>query len=73
MGGAQGLSTASNAVHAKMQEDLQPFWYTTIRLRAPPSVSDNAPPDFVQNNPEMLSAFSTILSERKASKREFFL
>jgi len=53
-----------------MQEDLQPFWCTAIRLRAPLSVCDNAPPDFVQNNPEMLIAFST--SERKDSKREFF-
>jgi len=34
-------------------------------------VCDNAPTDFVLYNPEMLSAFSTILSEREASKREF--
>ena len=32
---------------------------------------DNAPIDFVLYNPELLSAFSTILSEREASKREF--
>jgi len=34
-------------------------------------VCDNAPTDFVLYNPEMLSAFSTILSEREASSREF--
>jgi len=54
-----------------MQEELQLFWCTTIRLRALPSVYDNALTDFVQNNPEMLSAFSMILSEREALSREF--
>ena len=54
-----------------MLEDPLPFRCTTIRLRAPPSVCDNAPTDLVLYNPELLSAFSTILSEREDSRREF--
>ena len=55
----------------KCKKTVLPFWYTTIRLRAPPSVCDNAPTDLVLYNPELLSAFSTILSEREDSRREF--
>ena len=43
------------------------------RLRAPPSVCDNTPPDFVRNNPEMLSAFSTVLSEQKRDRKRFII
>ena len=52
-----------------MLEDTLPFRFTAIRLRAPPSVCNNAPTDFVLYNPE-ISAFSTILREREAQKRE---
>jgi len=45
-----------------MSEEFVLFWFTTIRLRAPPSVCDNTTTDFVLYNPEILSAFSTILS-----------
>jgi len=38
-----------------MLEDPLPFRYTAICLRAPSSVCDNAPTDFVLYNPEMLN------------------
>jgi len=61
-----------HSLKQKCKKSCNRFGPLQFVLRAPPSVCDNAPTDFVQNNHEMFSAFSTIVSEQEASKREFF-